>query len=165
MIANLFASKFVDVLNNQSSSSQESLHSLIQASVKTCHLSDVLFSADEVLEGLSMLKSKKSDSDGVYSEHLKFASPAIAKHFASFLTSIMRHGHMPQCLSDCVPIPIPKGNKDPSCSQNYCAVALGSSVSKILELLISTSAPHIAILALYSLVLKQVVPLLCVLVL
>ena len=45
---------------------------------------------------------------------------------------------MPQCLRDCVFIPIPKGNKDPSCSQNYHAVALASSVSKILELLVST---------------------------
>ena len=45
---------------------------------------------------------------------------------------------MAQCLSDCALIPIPKGNKDPSCSQNYRVVALASSVSKILELLIST---------------------------
>ena len=82
MIANLFASKFADVLNNHSSSTRESLYSSFQASVKTCHLSDVLFSADEVLEALSMLKSKKSDGDGVYSEHLKFASPAIAKPLA-----------------------------------------------------------------------------------
>ena len=85
-----------------------------------------------------MLKSKKSDGDGVYSEHLKFASPVIAKPLASFLTSIVRHGHMPRCLSDCVLIPIPKENKDPSCSQNYRAVVLASSVSKIIELLICT---------------------------
>ena len=48
----------------------------------------------------------------------------------------MRHGYLPQCLSDCVLIPIPKGSKDPSCSQNYRAVALASSVSKVLEHLI-----------------------------
>ena len=63
MIASLFASKFADVLNNHSSSTQESIYSSIQSSVKTCHLSDVLFSAVEVLEALSMLKSKKSDGD------------------------------------------------------------------------------------------------------
>ena len=76
MIANLFASKFADILNNHSASTQKSLYSSIQASVKTCHLSDILFSADEVLEAL---KSKKSDGDAVYSEYLKFASPSIAK--------------------------------------------------------------------------------------
>ena len=52
-----------------------------------------------------MLKSKKSDGDGVYSEHLKFAFPAIAKPLARFLTSIVRHGHY---LSRCVLIPIPQ---------------------------------------------------------
>ena len=44
---------------------------------------------------------------------------------------------MPQCLSDCVLIHIPKRNKDLSCSKNYCVVAFAFSVSKILELLIS----------------------------
>ena len=84
-----------------------------------------------------------------------FASPAIAKPPASFLTSIVRHRHMPQCLSDCVLIPIPKGNKDPSCSQNYHAVALTSSVSKILELLIGIKYSSLFYTSsLYSSVLK-----------
>ena len=61
---------------------------------------------------------------------------------------------MPQCLSDCVLIPI---NKDSSCSQSYCLVALASSVSKVLEL---QSTPHISVLALYRAVLLP-----CVLVL
>ena len=103
MIANLFAS----------SSTQDSFYSSIQASVKSCHLNGVLFSVDEVLAALS-IKSKKSDDDGLYSKHLKLASPSTAKPLAIFITSIVRHGHMPQCLSDCVFTPIPKGNKDPS---------------------------------------------------
>ena len=84
MIANYFTSKFADFVNHHSSSVQKSLYASFQASVKTCHLNDVLFSADEVLEAFSVLKSKKSDGDGMYSEHLKFASPAIAKSLASF---------------------------------------------------------------------------------
>ena len=47
-------------------------------------------------------------------------------------TDNIRHGYLPQCLSDCVLVPIPKGSKDPSCSLNYRAVALASSVSKVL---------------------------------
>jgi hypothetical protein len=43
---------------------------------------------------------------------------------------------MPQCLHDCILIPIPKGNKDVACSRNYRAVALASSLSKLLEHLI-----------------------------
>ena len=46
---------------------------------------------------------------------------------------------MPHCLHDCTLVPISKGNKDPSCSQNYRAIALGSSLSKVLEHLIYSS--------------------------
>ena len=134
--ANLFASKFANVLNSNSSSSRDSLHSSLQSSIESWHLRDVHFSDEEVLEALSLLKSKKTDSDGVSSDHLKLASSAIAKPLAIFLTSVVRHGYLPQCLSDCVLIPIPKGSKDPSCSLNYRAVALASSVSKVLEHLI-----------------------------
>ena len=49
---------------------------------------------------------------------------------------------MPQCPSDGVLIPIPKGNKDPSCSQSYHAVALASRVSKILELISMKYSSH-----------------------
>ena len=135
-IANLFASKFANVLNSNSSSSRDSLHSSIQSSIESWHLRDVHFSDKEVLEALSLLKSKKTDSDGVSSDHLKLASSAIAKPLAIFLISVVRHGYLPQCLSDCVLIPIPKGSKDPSCSLNYRAVALASTVSKVLEHLI-----------------------------
>ena len=120
------------ILNSNSSSSRDSLHSSIQCSIESWHLRDIHFSDKEVLEALSLLKSKKTDSDGVSSDHLKLASSAIAKPLAIFLTSVVRHG----CLSDCVLIPIPKGSKDPSCSLNYRAVALASTVSKVLEHLI-----------------------------
>ena len=107
-IANLFASKFANVLNSNSSSSRDSHHSSIQSSIESWHLRDVHFSDKEVLEARSLLKSKKTDSDGVSSDHLKLASSAIAKPLAIFLTSVVRHGYLPQCLSDCVLIPIPR---------------------------------------------------------
>ena len=43
---------------------------------------------------------------------------------------------MPLCIRDSVLTRIPKGNKNTSCSQNYRAIALASSLSKILEHLI-----------------------------
>ena len=153
-IATLFASKFANVLNSNSSSSRDSLHSSFQSSIESWHLRDVHFSDEEVLEALSLLKSKKTDSDGVSSDHLKLASSAIAKPFAIFLTSVVRHGYLPQCLSDCILIPIPKGSKDPSCSQNYRAVALASSVSKVLEHLIIKKYSSIFVPVLCSLVLN-----------
>ena len=112
------------------------LHSSVQSSITSLHMDEVHFSDTEVLEALSQLKSHKSDNDGLSSEHLKLASPAIAKHPAVLFTSVVRHGYLPLCLSDCVLIPIPKGNKDASCSNNYRAIALASTLSKTLEHLI-----------------------------
>jgi len=40
---------------------------------------------------------------------------------------------MPATLCDCILVPIPKGNKDPTSSENFCPVALAQSLSKTLE--------------------------------
>ena len=60
----------------------------------------------------------------------------IAEPLAIFFTAILRHGYMPKCFRDCVILPIPKRNKDTTCSQNYRPIALSSSLSKVLERLI-----------------------------
>ena len=135
-IADIFASKFDSLLNTHSSSLHDSIHSFIQASMNSDDLIDVHFSDVEVLQAISKLKSHKSDCGGVCSEHLKLAAPAISNSLATFFTSVVKHGYMPHCLRDCILVPISKGNKDPSCSQNYRAIALGSSLSKVLEHLI-----------------------------
>ena len=97
---------------------------------------DILFTEDSTAEVLLNLKPNDVDASGISSEHLKFTSPVIAKQIALLFTSIIRHGYMPQCLRDSVIVPIPKGNKDASCSSNYRPVALSSNLTKVLERLI-----------------------------
>ena len=132
-IANRFATTFSGVLNTHSSVDHDNFHSFAQSFVNSCHLSEVSFSDVDVLEAISQLKPKKSDSDGICSEHLRYASSSVAKSLANFFTSVVRHGYMPHCLRDCVLTPIPKSGKDISSSQNYRAIALASSLSKVLE--------------------------------
>ena len=55
-----------------------------------------------------------------------------------FFTSLLHHGYISQCLRDCVLVPLPKKNKDITCSQNSRPIALASTLSKILEHLICT---------------------------
>ena len=88
---------------------------------------------DDVLDAISQIKMHKSDSCGLFSEHLKSSASAISESLAVFFTTILRHGYMPKAFRDCVLIPIPKGSKDASCSKNYRAIALASSLSKVLE--------------------------------
>ena len=87
---------------------------------------------------LFKLRQNKSDGSGVFTEHLKYASFVISEPLAAFFTSVVRHGYMRLCIRDSVLTPIPKGNKNTSCSQNYRAIALASILSKTLEHLILT---------------------------
>ena len=87
----------------------------------------------DVRRSLLNLKTGKKDMDNVSSDHLRHAAPIIAAPLAALFTCILRHGYMPSSFHDCTVIPIPKGNKDASCSSNYRGIALASILSKVLE--------------------------------
>ena len=135
-IANLFASNLGHTLNSNSSSSHTSIQSSLQSSITPSDLTSIDFSEEDVLEAMSHIKLGKSDGDGIFSEHIFYASSVLAFPLAAFFTSILRHGFMPQCLRDCILIPVAKKNKDVTCSSSYRPIALTSSLSKILEHLI-----------------------------
>ena len=48
---------------------------------------------------------------------------------------------MPKPIRDCTIVPIPKGNKDPRVSDNYCPIALAPTLSKTFEWCILLSYP------------------------
>ena len=135
-IANVFASKLECILNVHSSSSHSSLQSSIQSAVTVSDVSGVDFSEDNVLEAFSHLKLGKYDGDGIFAEHLIYASSALLSPLAAYFSSLVWHGFMPQCLRDCVLVPVPKKNKNITCSSSYRPIALASTLSKVLEHLI-----------------------------
>ena len=65
--------------------------------------------------------------------HFIRALPVIEVFVADLFTSILRHGYIPTVLHDCILVPIPKGNKDPTLSDNYCPVALAPILNKALK--------------------------------
>ena len=144
-IANVFASNYKTILNTHSLGSHLSLNSTLDSSLTEEEVRGAEFSGDDVLEAILQSKMGKADAEGIFSEHLIFASPALTEPLASFFTSLLRHGYMPQNLRDCVLIPIPKRNKDSSSSLNYRSISLASSLSKILERLILIKyAPYLS---------------------
>ena len=48
-------------------------------------------------------------------------------------TTILRHAHTPITLRDCMTVPVPKGDKDPSVLDNYRRIALAPNLSQVLE--------------------------------
>ena len=107
-ISNLFAAECGALLNRYPSSSRCSILDSVKASMSESQLCDILFTEEDILEALSQLKPGKSDAAGISSEHLRLPQSAFAVPLASFLTLIMPHGYMPQCLRDSVLIPAPK---------------------------------------------------------
>ena len=135
-IANLFSRKFEGLLNKKCSSSRSDFLSNVLASLSNSMLQDVSFTEEEVFDAINQLNPSKSDSNGIFSEHLKSCCSVIALPLSLFFTAIVRHGHMPQLLRDSALVPVPKNNKDASVSTNYRPIVLSSTLSKVLEQLI-----------------------------
>ena len=133
-IANLFSSRFKNLLNNNPSPSHNALFSHIQSLLSSSMLNDLLFTENEVVDAIGRLKPS---SDGVSSEHLQLSCSVIALPLSLvFFSSVVQHGHMPHILRDSILVPVPKGSKDASVSANYRPIVLSSTLSKVLEWLI-----------------------------
>ena len=78
-------------------------------------------------------KLSKSDGSGLSSDYLVHGAPVISNTLPDFCTAIIRHGHMPEALSNCILVLIPKGQKDPTKSDNYCPVAISLTLSNVME--------------------------------
>ena len=97
------------------------MHTSIKSSL-ACQLQDIAVSDDDVIQAIHLLKSGKSDSLGLSSEHLKYACPAIVDGLSIF-TACLRHGFLPR-LIDRVILPVPKNGRDKLCILNCRPITL-----------------------------------------
>ena len=75
------------------------------------HFSAFAFYYDDVTDScsggpLSPLQIGKSDGDGIFSEHLIYVTSALLGPLAVFFSSLVHHSYLPQCLCDCVLVPV-----------------------------------------------------------
>ena len=141
-ISQLFSSKLERLLNSQPSTGCDSLRSSLLFSLSADDLKAVSISEECVVDAFSYLKLGKSDSSRLMSDHLIHAQPAICSSLASLFTAVLRHGYMPKPIRDCTIVPIPKGNKYLSSSDNYRPTALAPTLSKALEWCILSYPDH-----------------------
>jgi len=73
----------------------------------------------------------------MYSNHLKFGTDKVYEYISMCFQAILIHGCAPDDLLKSILIPIPKSlNKSLSDSDNYRAIALGSMLGKLYDLII-----------------------------
>ena len=82
---------------------------------------------------LSRIKLGKSDGTNLFSNYYICASSVLVDFLSNLFTTMLRHGHIPKCLCDYVLQPISKPGKDPADSDNYRAIALAATSSKVFE--------------------------------
>ena len=126
------------LLNSQPSTGCDSLHPSLLSSLSADNLKAVSISEECVVDTLNMANLTVL--------HLCQTSyPCSTSHLLItsffFFTAILRHGYTPKPITDCTIVPISKGNKDLSSSDNYCPIALAPTLSKAHEWCILLSYP------------------------
>ena len=134
-IANMWASHFKDIFNDASCGSDIAAYNFL-ANVSS---PDVLpITVEEVCTAVGKLKSGKAAGwDHMSSEHLQYLQPDVLSMIAVVLNIILNHGTVPDDLVYSLLKPLIKDkNSDLSDKSNYRAVALSTTLSKVLELVL-----------------------------
>ena len=88
-----------------------------------------------VIEKLDLNKACRSD--GISSEHLKYASNALVPVLAMCFTSFISHGFLPESMLSVMLVPAINDNAGKiSSKNNYRPIALASVISKLVDVII-----------------------------
>ncbi len=133
-IADHFASKYSTLYN--SAVYDDHVFKLMSESIddNIDDSQDVFYAPHDIGKAISCLKNSKQD--GMYdlmSDNFVHAPVCFYSHVADFFNACIRHGFMPNRMLVSTMIPIPKGSKNESLSENYRAIALCVLFLKIFE--------------------------------
>ena len=139
-IAEHFSKKYKRLYNENSPSIEniEQIENFIGENTHTCDHNDYIVTEEEVSKAVEYLKCGKSDGrKGIISDHIKHAPKRLHTLIAIMLTTVRRHGHMPNDLLMAIITSIPKDRGANLCSSdNYRGISLSSCLAKIHDIVI-----------------------------
>ena len=139
-ITGRFAEIYSDLYNQHSSVDElEELESKIDTAIGAHSLADVDRVTTNVVEkAVKQLKSGKGDSMfNIQSDCLSNGPPALTMHLTNLLKTFIVHGTIPYFVLICTLLPLVKDNlADITSSDNYRAIASGSLLLKLLDMII-----------------------------
>ena len=98
---------------------------------------ELVVSIEEVTHAIEKLDLNKAcGSDGICSEHLKYASNALVPLLGMCFTSFISHGFLPESMLSVMLVPVIKDKAGKiSSMDNYRPIALASVISKLVEVI------------------------------
>lgn len=139
-IAELFARKYRTLYQSVPTSANEmsELHDDIDSSVADDSTELVYISPNDVQKAVKRLKCGKSDDQRyLYSDHLIHGDETLCMFLSLLFNCMLCHGHTPPQLLSSTFVSIPKNSRGSLCdSNNYRSIALCSSISKLLDLIV-----------------------------
>ena len=154
-ITNLRSDKLLPLMDSSDTASCDALTNSLSDSLSSSDLKCLPFSPKCILQAICNLKLSKSNGSGLSSHHLVPAAPVISNTLADFCTAIIHHGHMPEALSICTVVPIPKGKKDPMKFDNYTAqtpllLCLARGLARFLLTIFTLDSNKFSLLLMYQ---------------
>ena len=139
-IASRFANIYSELYNQHRSDDKlDEIEENIDSTIGENSLADVdRVTVDVVQRAIKQLKSGKGDSKfNIQSDCITNGPPALTIHLTNLLKSFILHGTVPYFVLTCTLLPLVKDNlADITSSENYRAIASGSLLLKLLDMVI-----------------------------
>ncbi len=140
-IADHLARKYHELYNSVPSD-EENMYRIkdyISEYCEQCEEDDRMVNQHDVDKALDHLKANKSYGDvGLMSNHLIMCSGKFQTHLGLLIIAILIQGYQPKTVLTATIASLPKGNRGNICdSKNYRGIIICSSISKIIDIILS----------------------------
>ena len=144
-IVNIFKDKYKNILNAVGFNVDDviKLKSDINELIKN-DTSNTNLNLKHIIDGVNKLKVDKKEESGMYTNHLKYGPNRLFVHLTFLYNAMIKHGTSTKELVEGIMIPLIKDRRSShQKSENYRALTLGTTLSKLFETIIMLNNSHI----------------------